>query len=82
MNKIQINPCCRFPTNRGHWLAYAAIFLILHMASKLQALSLVGCEGAEADALDFAGDFELDLGEMILVFRLGLEVCFEVTHPL
>lgn len=52
------------------------------MASKLQALSLVGCEGAEADALDFAGDFELDLGEMILVFRLGLEVCFEVTHPL
>ena len=31
------------------------------MASELQALSLVGCEGAEADALDLAGDFELDL---------------------
>ena len=40
------------------------------MASELQALSLVGCEGAEADALDFACDFELDLGEMMLVFLL------------
>jgi hypothetical protein len=38
------------------------------MAGELQALSLVGCEGAEADALDFAGDFELDLGETMLVF--------------
>jgi hypothetical protein len=40
------------------------------MASELQAISLVGCEGAEADALDFACDFELDLGEMMLVFLL------------
>jgi len=31
------------------------------MASKVQALSLVGREAAEADALDFACDFELDL---------------------
>jgi hypothetical protein len=41
------------------------------MASKVQALSLVGREGAEADALDFACDFELDLVEMVLVFLLG-----------
>jgi hypothetical protein len=31
------------------------------VSSQLQALGLLGCEGAEADALHLAGDFELDL---------------------
>jgi hypothetical protein len=31
------------------------------MTGQFQALSFVGCERAEADALDLAGDFELDL---------------------
>jgi len=31
------------------------------MARQFQALGFLGCEGAEADTLDFAGDFELDL---------------------
>jgi len=39
------------------------------MASKVQALSLVGREGPEADALDFASDFELDLW-LVLSARL------------
>ena len=63
-------------------LTYTPITLVLHVSGQFQTLGFVGCEGSEADALDLAGDFELDLGEMILVFRLGLEVCFEVTHPL
>jgi hypothetical protein len=46
------------------------------MASELQALSLVGCEGAEADALDFAGDFELDLVED----DVSIPVCSGVVH--
>lgn len=53
---------------KGHWLAYAAIVLVLHVAGELKALSLFCCEGSEADALDFASDFELDLVEMMLVF--------------
>jgi hypothetical protein len=52
------------------------------MASELQALSLVGCEGAEAHALDFAGDFELDLAKMMLVFPFVEALCVEVTHSL
>lgn len=42
-------------------MAYASIALVLHVPGQLQALSFVGCEGAEADALHLAGDFELDL---------------------
>lgn len=45
----------------SQWLAYAAIAFIFHMAGEVQALGLVGCEGTEADALDFACYFELDL---------------------
>jgi hypothetical protein len=51
------------------------------MAGEPQALGLFGREGAEADALDFAGDFELDLVEMMLVLVMG-EPCSEVTHSL
>jgi hypothetical protein len=31
------------------------------VSSQFQALGLVGCEGAKADALHFTSDFELDL---------------------
>ena len=65
----------------GHWLAYAAIALVLYMAGELQALGLFGREGAEADALDLAGDFELDLVEMMSVLVMG-KSCSEVTHSL
>jgi hypothetical protein len=51
------------------------------MAGELQALSLFGREGAEADALDFACDFELDLVEMMLVFVVG-GLCLGTTHSL
>jgi hypothetical protein len=42
-------------------LVYASIALVLHMSSQFQAFSLLGCERAEANALHFAGDLELDL---------------------
>jgi hypothetical protein len=42
-------------------IAYTAITLVLHVPGQFQAFGFIGCEGAEADALDLAGDFELDL---------------------
>lgn len=80
----RINLCPQVVNQEGHWLAYAAIALVLYMASKLQALGLFGCEGAEADALDLASDFELDLVEMMLVLVMGVmgELYSEVTHSL
>jgi hypothetical protein len=77
----RINLCPQVVNQEGHWLAYAAIALVLYMAGEPQALGLFGREGAEADALDFAGDFELDLVEMMLVLVMG-EPCSEVTHSL
>ena len=45
----------------GNGIAYTSITLVLHVSSQFQTLSLFSCEGAKADALHLAGDFELDL---------------------
>jgi hypothetical protein len=42
-------------------IAYASIALVFHMSSQVQAFGFLSCEGTEADALNFASDFELDL---------------------
>ena len=42
-------------------IAYASIALVLHVSGQVQAFGFLSCKGAEADALHFASDFELDL---------------------